>query len=187
MRKARDIYNRERQQAEEQGEDYATIDIELKLVRSNIKAVNEANKETEAHGIWIHAGRKCAILAEKLVMEMEHEQDGETDESNGRILDRNLRVIRPPEEMDPELYNIINSLKLNKINMETKQVNFLSPKLDRQVQLKDGRRMSLRRVLLDIDAKSEGKVFQHVKKEKRNNKVNLVFYHKDVTEAMHTI
>ena len=81
---------------------------------------------------------ELCFLVEKLVMEMEREQDGETDESDGRILDRNLRVICPPEEMDPELYDIINSLKLNKINMETKQINFLSPKLDRLVQLKTG-------------------------------------------------
>ena len=32
IRKARDIYRREKQQAEEQGESYADIDIELKLV-----------------------------------------------------------------------------------------------------------------------------------------------------------
>ena len=48
MRKAREIYQREKQQAEEQGEEYATINIELKLVKSNIKGVNIVNKETEA-------------------------------------------------------------------------------------------------------------------------------------------
>ena len=48
MCKAREIYQREKQQAEEQGEEYATINIEIKLVRSNIKGVNIVNKETEA-------------------------------------------------------------------------------------------------------------------------------------------
>ena len=59
--------------------------------------------------------------------------------------------------------------------MQTKHVSFLSPKLDRYIQLKTGQRKSLRQVILDMEGKAGTKIFQHVEKEKKNNKVNIVF------------
>ena len=67
---------------------------------------------------------------------MEEAQDKTNDDKFGRILDRNFRVIRPPNELDPGLFDLLLGLK--KLCNETKQVNFLAPRLNRIVQQKDG-------------------------------------------------
>ena len=71
--------------------------MELKLIRSDVKATGGNNKTVKASVVWIHAGQKTAIIAEKLVKKLELTQDTVIDGCNGRILDRNIRVIRPPK------------------------------------------------------------------------------------------
>ena len=95
------IYDKEKLEYKERGDEYEKIDIEMKLVRSNIYATNAQGKKTYASGIWIHAGKRSAILAEKVVKQLEQDQHRIIDGRRGRILDRNARVMCPPNELDP--------------------------------------------------------------------------------------
>ena len=44
---------------------------QLKLIKSYIRAVGPTGEKSEVSGIWIHTGRSCSIIAEKMVKEME--------------------------------------------------------------------------------------------------------------------
>ena len=71
IHEAERIYHRDRITAEQEEKSYEHIDIELKLIRADLRAVGPNNKNISTSVIWLHAGRKSAIIAEKLVKIME--------------------------------------------------------------------------------------------------------------------
>ena len=66
----------------------------------------------------------------------------------GRILDRNIRLIRPPNDTDPGLYELIMGLKMNQLQMLTSSLNYIH-NLDQYVELIDGRKAKLQTVILN--------------------------------------
>ena len=140
----------------------------------------------KASVVWIHAGQKTAIIAEKLVKKLELLQDTIIDGHKGRILERNIRVIRPPNETDPGLYELIMGLKMNQLWMLTLSINYIH-NLDQQVKLINGNTLKLRTVLLNLKDKSDNFIFRHVDRIRRGRGINLTFYKKRTETAMETI
>ena len=71
IHEAKKIYQRDQITAEQEGRSYEHIDIELKLIRSDLRAVGPINKKISTSVVWLRTGRKSAIIAEKLVKRME--------------------------------------------------------------------------------------------------------------------
>lgn len=71
MKDALEIYNRERAAALAKNEEYSDFPVELKLIRSDLQAVDMQGQTSSVSVAWLHAGKKSAIIAEKLVQQYE--------------------------------------------------------------------------------------------------------------------
>ena len=176
MSDALKIYDEEREKARAKKQPYSEFPVELKLIRSDLQAIDGNGQSSSVSVAWLHAGKKSAIIAEKLIQQYEELQERQVDGDPAKIVSRNLRVIRAPKsEKDIGLYDLVLSLKQNQLITRTTAVNYIH-RVDQKVELLDGKRVALREVFLHIKDKEGKNIFRHVDKVKRGRGINLAYY-----------
>ena len=176
MRDALEIYERERAEALAKKEEYSDFPVELKLIRSDLQAVDMKGQTSAVSVAWLHAGKKSAIIAEKLIQKYESIQDNKVDGETSRIFSRNLRVIRTPKtDTETGLYDLVISLKQNQLMTITKTINYIH-RVDQKVELNNGEKVTLREVFLRMKDEKGKNMFRHVDKVKRGRGINVAYY-----------